>query len=348
MGKDRTPAAEADADLREGLRTCREQLELLSDRYLHGFHFTPFNVRRCRLFCKQMQELSQPEAYRQLLRGLDEESIACVAASLSAVQRVASELDPEQGGVLDIYDTEQLRTFDRIHKQFYNQIIQLSKDCWAWQEWLLPVRAFTPEIFYYRLMLPQLDCASFASRDIIDAGAFIGDSAVVLSQYTTASVLAFEPLAEHCQLMQRSITLNGRRNIVPVQLGLGESCGSAWITADAASSTLSAAMPLHGADSRLEHVTVTTLDEYTREHPDLDIGLIKIDVEGLEQPLLRGARQCIARFRPLLLISIYHQAGDFFAIKPMLESWDLGYTFKIRRANPANLINEIMLIAEFG
>lgn len=49
--------------------------------------------------------------------------------------------------------------------------------------------------------------------------------------------------------------------------------------------------------------------------------------------------------RPTLLISIYHSPDDFFNIKPMLDSRNLGCKFKIRRY-PLSLINETLLIAE--
>jgi hypothetical protein len=44
-------------------------------------------------------------------------------------------------------------------------------------------------------------------------------------------------------------------------------------------------------------------------------------------------------------LSIYHNPDDFFDIKPMIESWDLGYAFKIRRC-PGEIFAETLLIAE--
>lgn len=89
--------------------------------------------------------------------------MTCVATVLSAVRRVATELDPDSGGTLEIYDMRQLQAYDRIRRWFYDQILQLSEECRVWRQWLLPVNAFTPEVFYYRLMLPQLDRASLSS-----------------------------------------------------------------------------------------------------------------------------------------------------------------------------------------
>lgn len=45
-------------------------------------------------------------------------------------------------------------------------------------------------------------------------------------------------------------------------------------------------------------------------------------------------------------ISIYHNASDFFDIKPLLESWNLNYSFKIVRPVDMGIQCETLLIAE--
>lgn len=46
---------------------------------------------------------------------------------------------------------------------------------------------------------------------------------------------------------------------------------------------------------------------------------------------LKGAKETICTQKPAMLLSIYHQASDYFGIKPLIESWNLGYTFKIHK-----------------
>ena len=52
--------------------------------------------------------------------------------------------------------------------------------------------------------------------------------------------------------------------------------------------------------------------------------------------------------KPILPISIYHTAHDFFEIKPLIESWGLGYRFSIHK--PAltygGTISDTVLVAE--
>ena len=97
-----------------------------------------------------------------------------------------------------------------------------------------------------------------------------------------------------------------------------------------------------------ETVMMTSLDLYMNAHPEIEPGLIKVDIEGFEQEFLKGATETIKKYKPILLISIYHNAGDFFKIKPMIEGLDLGYKFKIYNPMDGSVSREVLLIAEVG
>ena len=78
----------------------------------------------------------------------------------------------------------------------------------------------------------------------------------------------------------------------------------------------------------------------------MKVGLIKTDLEGSEQLFLKGAENTIKMQRPTLLISIYHSADDFFKIKPLIESWNLNYDFKIVKPLDGQILLETLLICE--
>jgi hypothetical protein len=57
---------------------------------------------------------------------------------------------------------------------------------------------------------------------------------------------------------------------------------------------------------------------------------IKLDVEGAELPVLQGAVETMRRYRPKLMISIYHNrsnGNDYIDILPWLRELGLGYRF---------------------
>ena len=69
-------------------------------------------------------------------------------------------------------------------------------------------------------------------------------------------------------------------------------------------------------------------------------------MEGFEQQVLHGAQQTIQTQRPTLLISIYHNADDFFSIKPWIENLNLGYRFKLFKPTNTAILAGLLLIAE--
>ncbi|MFA0026124.1 FkbM family methyltransferase, partial [Vibrio sp. 10N.261.49.A5] len=94
-----------------------------------------------------------------------------------------------------------------------------------------------------------------------------------------------------------------------------------------------------------EVVNIETLDDYVARN-NIDVGVIKVDVEGYEEKLLDGAIRTITRDKPALILSIYHSSEQFFWIKNKIEELDLGYTFKIRKPLDRSIIVDTMLIAE--
>lgn len=57
---------------------------------------------------------------------------------------------------------------------------------------------------------------------------------------------------------------------------------------------------------------------------------IKMDVEGAEYSLLKGATKIIKRDHPIMMIAIYHKWNDLFKIQNYLINLNLGYKFYIR------------------
>lgn len=179
-------------------------------------------------------------------------------------------------------------------------------------------------------------------KDIIDAGAYIGDSTLPLSKITKANVYGFEPFTESYNKLKQNIELNNIKNIVPVNASLSDVNGeiSLYLSGDnhqgiTNDSTLSQ------YDKELV-VQSRTIDSYVEEN-NLNVGFIKVDVEGAEQDLLKGAINTIRTQKPILFLSIYHKPDDFFTIKPWIESLDLGYEFKINKEQPWTFIADTIL-----
>ena len=195
---------------------------------------------------------------------------------------------------------------------------------------------FTGEYHLHPFMGFSLDDGSLEflkDKDIIDAGAFTGDTSLPLSKLTTGNVYAFEPFEESFELLNKNINDNDIKNIVPVKKSLGNINGKRklylagnnyqGITSDA---------DFRKYDVELE-VEETTVDSFVKEN-DLNVGFIITDVEGAELDLLEGAKNTIMTQKPILTISIYHRLKDFVEIIPWVANLDLGYEFKILKEDP--------------
>ena len=305
----------------------------------------PIDVRMEREFYKDFPlDTEDTEHFKEkllaLLHGLDAQSIRTVIVQLRRLRTIRESDDP----FLAFYDSEEREHMRQVTESLYSNIFKLSDDCYLYHPYFLPVDHFEPGVFVDKLMLPELERPErLEEKDIIDAGAFIGDSALILSPLTKKNVYAFEPTQGNYELMRKTIDMNGLTNVVPVPMALGENTEKNLISLMGSASTM-----FENAYFRYEgkaEIQVTRLDDYVREH-GLQVGLIKADVEGAESMMLKGAIETIKTQKPALLISIYHNSHDYFGIKPWLESLDLGYKFKIRHSVGGTVMTETVMIAE--
>ena len=93
--------------------------------------------------------------------------------------------------------------------------------------------------------------------------------------------------------------------------------------------------PLNGGSTHLdedgtESAQIITLDSYVREKNLPRVDFIKLDVEGAELDVLRGATTTIARFKPILAISAYHKLDDFWTLMNFVKALNPAYEFALR------------------
>ncbi len=136
----------------------------------------------------------------------------------------------------------------------------------------------------------------------VDAGASIGYiSAVALSRVGTAGrVLSFEPVPAYRALLEEAREMNPahRWDVHPVALGAAE--GSAEIALSRGNIGWNSMVPGHvpeaGTSGRLR-VAVRRLDDCLREAGVDRVRLVKIDVEGYEGLVVRGAESFLKEGR---------------------------------------------------
>ncbi|MDD5596728.1 MAG: FkbM family methyltransferase [Victivallaceae bacterium] len=204
-------------------------------------------------------------------------------------------------------------------------------------QWDYPLEGayLLPEAFMYHHGLrdmPETVKDYIRGKDFIDAGAFIGDSALVLHQYGPAKIFSFEISAVNADKYRQNMKGNNipEENFELIIAGLSNYCGKISFNDIATSGSN---LCTDGSDM----VEVTTIDEFVKKR-NLRVGFIKADIEGSESSLVRGMQETMTKDRPVLSIAIYHNPKDFFEIKPFLESLNLDYKFAIKKFNPRILV----------
>ena len=295
-----------------------------------------------KLFSDAMSREDSAQRFNALISGLDNESKNTVSDIIHRMEVISD----GNKALRDIFSQREQDEFVRMNDEFKSKIVKLNDNLYYYNGYYLPVNQFDSSVFYSKYAIDELTTLdSVRNKDIIDAGGYVGDTALLFSSYTDKSIHVFEASPSNMDIIRETIRLNHLENIVPVSKALGEKSGTATFSLGERNSCNSLVeRPGYNYPNHIE-VPVITLDDYVREN-NLEVGLIKVDIEGGEQLLLRGAVETIRTQHPILLISIYHSANDFFEIKPMIEKMCDKYTFRIIKPANSAIVIETILLAE--
>jgi len=139
------------------------------------------------------------------------------------------------------------------------------------------------------------------SSCILDIGAYSGIYALTgaLSN-PQAQVWAFEPNPQMCQIAQRNVDINGLQSRVQLmQLALTDEESTRQLFTRGLTGASSMASLIDGSPEDAVAVQTRTLDSLPCAQT---ADLVKIDVEGGESLVLRGATQCLASRHPVIVM----------------------------------------------
>ncbi len=331
-------------DAENTANTIRREMNLFKRQsYLRKLYFHPGEREAlAKLFSDAMSREDSAQRFNALISGLDNESRNTVSDIIHRMGMIAD----GNKSLQDVYTQREQEEFVRMNDEFSSKIVKLNDNLYYYNGYYLPVNQFDSSVFYSKYAIDELTTLdSVRNKDIIDAGGYVGDTALLFSSYTDKSIHVFEASPSNMDIIRETIRLNQLENIVSVSKALGEKSGTATFSLGERNSCNSLVeRPGYNYPNHIE-VPVITLDDYVREN-NLEVGLIKVDIEGGEQLLLKGAVETICTQHPILLISIYHSANDFFEIKPMIEKMCDKYTFRIIKPANSAIVIETILLAE--
>ena len=186
-----------------------------------------------------------------------------------------------------------------------------------------------------------------SSEVILDIGANIGCTAILFGDMAR-QVHAFEPSPSTYGYLLQNLQANGTGNVVTHNFGLGVEAATTTITFAPNNRSGGFVSDLTQADANhvSEQIDIRTVDEVVPGLSLAALDFIKIDVEGFEGHVLRGARATLERFRPVVVLELNHwclnafqriSVPDFFdqlrAIFPILLAVDDGCYLDLHSAD---------------
>ncbi len=178
--------------------------------------------------------------------------------------------------------------------------------------------------------IPELPMINFVrmlagrGRTFLDIGAHIGFYTMGLAP-GFKRVISFEPSKFQYGWLTRNRALNDYTHVLCEHVALGDTKGEATLNV----------LSYEGGLNTLSVEVASThhiMDQYTVPVEVLDdrglsdVDLMKIDVEGFEIQVLRGARQTIAASRPVILIEVWTDPVRRQNVKAIMD--EMNYTFE--------------------
>jgi protein O-GlcNAc transferase len=161
----------------------------------------------------------------------------------------------------------------------------------------------------------------------IDVGANIGNHSIYFGKFLADFLIAVEPVPDTADVLDFNLRSNGVTNYVLVRAGLGAEPGVGMtILADNETNVGMTRVELvktgvgDTVDATL--VALDTLDRVVEAQAArgerMPVRFVKIDVEGAELDVLRGAADVLQQYRPQLAIELatrqaYQEVGEFLS-----------------------------------
>ena len=149
-----------------------------------------------------------------------------------------------------------------------------------------------------------------------DVGANLGYFSAVMAQAVgpTGHVFAFEPVPETFRRLNLCRELNAYSQLTPLKFAVGATSGTIKLSVDPRfSGDASAYSRPYRTEPLHVEVPICRLDEFVETTGVPPPSLLKIDVEGHELAVLKGARRILEEFRPVLVfefnVAMSGQAG---------------------------------------
>ena len=178
---------------------------------------------------------------------------------------------------------------------------------------------------------------------LVDIGAHDGLLTIPLARLPGSRVLAFEPLPSAFARLQAALRVAfgaAPANVECHHLALGDHQGSITLAMPVVDGVAQEQWASTAKDYAAHVSARVTVERFTvpmRRLDDFaltDVTAIKLDAEGAEYEILRGARETLLRCRPVLTLEVEerHRAGSTYAVPAYLDALGYDVFFELKGA----------------
>jgi len=141
-------------------------------------------------------------------------------------------------------------------------------------------------------------------------------------------IYSFEP--DPTCYYQASEKISTIKNITLIPLGLSNKSECVDFISDGYASRIAETPPFYNTIT----CQMTTIDTVVSQYNIENVDIIKLDVEKSELKALLGGVSAISKFKPKLIICIYHRLNDVFELPLFINDFGLNYKFYIGHHSP--------------
>jgi FkbM family methyltransferase len=147
---------------------------------------------------------------------------------------------------------------------------------------------------------------------VLDIGANIGATTVQLSRQvgSDGTVYAFEPHPTTFKHLVHTIELSNLLNVKPIPTGLGDNTASVTLQFNPTSTGWGSVYGNGETYTTSTQVSIVKLDDFVIDNNVQRVDFIKIDVEGYELEVMRGGRNTIDKYKPIIQFEYNKQASQ--------------------------------------
>jgi len=245
----------------------------------------------------------------------------------------------------ELFDENDIIKQKEWEEFFKKNKIQKKGEYYEFMDFKSKIFHFEPNVFLEKYALNYIKSKEKLKNSvIIDCGAYIADSAFIFEkELNPKEIICIEPDDENFQILLKNIKINNLNTIKPLKIAVGEKETKGEIN-------LPNSLGSYITQKQKGKIKISTIDNLVfkefKEFKISNLGLIKMDIEGYELLAIKGAKETIEKFKPILIICVYHKGQDFFEIPKYLKKIVPEYKLSFININFKHPIFERILIAQ--